>query len=63
MRSLTKVEVAAMWFFHDDYAERGIGAIEYYKQLPEHDKRLMRDMVKQIEEAAVFETPRPRLVS
>ena len=48
MRELTKCEVAAMWFYHDDYARRGIGAVEYWKQLDESGKCLMREMVAAI---------------
>ena len=51
MRKLTKHEVAAMWHFHDEYADLGLGAIDYWKGLSAREKRFIRDMVKEIEEA------------
>lgn len=51
MTKLTKLEVAAMWFFHADYAKQRIGAVEYFKRLSPSNKRLITDMVKAITEA------------
>ena len=55
MRDLTKVERAARWFFCEDYARGGLSAVEFWKQLPEHDKNNIRQMVKDIEACKVFE--------
>jgi hypothetical protein len=51
MIKLNKLEVAAMWFFHKDYAAQRIGAVEYFKRLSSHDKRTITDMVKEITDA------------
>lgn len=51
MRELNKYEVAAMWHFHDEYADLGLGAIAYWKGLGARDKRFIRDMIERIEEA------------
>ena len=51
MDKLHKVEVAAMWFYHDEYSAQKLGARDFYKRLPESKQKLMRDMVKEIEAA------------
>ena len=51
MRKLTKYEIGAMWLFHNEYAELGLGAIDYWKGLSKSDKRLVEDMVREIESA------------
>jgi len=44
MRELTAEEVCAMYHFHDEYAELGLGAIEYYTGLSARDKQYIKDM-------------------
>lgn len=51
MSDLRRVEVAAMWFYHDEYAKQRLGAKEFYRQLPPYRKGLMKDMVREIVEA------------
>lgn len=51
MIELTQQEIAAMWLYHEDYATLGIGAIYFYKQLPQHSKNLVDDMIREIEKA------------
>ena len=48
MRQLTRVERAAMWFYHDEYAAQALGAINFYTSLPIDRKRLMERMVEEI---------------
>jgi hypothetical protein len=55
MRGLTKVEVAAMWRYSDEYARSGLGAIEFWKRLPNHKKSLAREMINEIEKCPIFE--------
>ena len=50
-RLLTKYEVAAMWFYHDEYADSKLSAVDFYKQLSDSQKRLMKDMVGEIMKA------------
>ena len=52
MRELTAEEVCAMYHFHDEYAELGLGAIEYYKGLSARDKQYIKDMTAAIMKAA-----------
>ena len=51
MRQLKRVEAAAIWFYHDEYAAQDYGAIDFYKQLPLEKKQLMEQMVDEIIEA------------
>ena len=53
IRDLNKYEVAAMWHFHEEYADLVIGAIAYWKGLSTREKSFIRDMVKEIESAVV----------
>jgi hypothetical protein len=52
MRELTRHEVVAMWLWSAEYARSGVGAIEWFKRLPEHRRRNVEDFVKQYDEAA-----------
>lgn len=52
MRELTPEEVCAMYHFHNEYAELGLGAIEYYKGLSVRDKKYIKDMTAAILNAA-----------
>lgn len=52
MRELTPEEVCAMYHFHNEYAELGLGAIEYYKGLSARDKQYIKDMTAAILNAA-----------
>lgn len=52
MRELTPEEVCAMYHFHNEYAELGLGAIEYYKGLSARDKQYIKDMASAILNAA-----------
>lgn len=48
LRELTPEEVCAMYHFHDEYAELGLGAIAYYKGLSSGDKNFVKRMVKDV---------------
>ena len=52
MRELTPEEVCAFYHFHNEYAELGLGAIEYYKGLSARDKQYIKDMTSAILKAA-----------
>ena len=52
MRELTPEEVCAFFHFHNEYAELGLGAIEYYKGLSARDKQYIKDMTAAILNAA-----------
>lgn len=56
MRELTPEEVCAMYHFHNEYAELGLGAIEYYKGLSARDKQYIKDMT-----AAILKAAQPRM--
>jgi len=51
MRQLKRVEAAAMWFYHDEYAAQTLSAIDFYRQLPFDKQQLMEKMVDEIVEA------------
>ena len=51
MRQLKRVERAAMWFYHNEYALQKLSAIDFFKQLPVEQQRLMQQMVDEIVEA------------
>ena len=51
MRELTRYERGAMWLYHNEYAEGGLGAIEFWKKLGKYEKNTVRRMVKDIVEA------------
>jgi hypothetical protein len=51
VRKLTKQEVAAMWLFSSEYADKGISAIDFYESLPNSKKTLVKFMLSQIKEA------------
>ena len=59
MRELTPEEVCAMYHFHNEYAELGLGAIEYYKGLSARDKQYIKDMTTAILKSAVNANRRP----
>lgn len=48
---LTKYEVAAMWLFHDLYAQLGLSAIEFWQNIGKSKQDLVRKMVEEIEAA------------
>jgi len=48
LRELSPEEVCAMYHFHDEYAELGLGAIAYYKGLSAGDKNFIKRMVKDV---------------
>jgi len=48
MRQLTRVERAAMWFYHNEYAAQSLSAIDFYQQLPYDKQALMQQMVDEI---------------
>ena len=48
MRELKRVERAAMWFYHDEYAAQNLSAIDFYAQLPFQKKALVQSMVDEI---------------
>lgn len=48
MRELTPFETAAMWHFHDRYAARAIGAIDFYQSLTARERYFISDMVSAI---------------
>ena len=48
MRQLKRVERAAMWFYHDEYASQKLSAVDFYAQLPDDMKQLMQRMVDEI---------------
>ena len=52
MRELTPDEVCAFYHFHDEYAQLGLGAIEFYKRLSARNKQFIKDMTLAIIEAA-----------
>lgn len=52
MRELTPEEVCAMYHFRNEYAELGLGAIEYYKGLSPRDKSFIDDMTAAILKAS-----------
>jgi len=47
----SKVEVAAMYFYHAEYAYQALGAVRFYERLTLAQKKLMAQMVREIEEA------------
>jgi hypothetical protein len=53
MRNLKphKEAVIAMWLFGEEYSRLGIGAIDYYDQLPGSKKRLCACMLEDINNA------------
>lgn len=48
---LTVHEIAAMWLCGEKYAEIGLSAKDYWKELSEWDKANVKRMVKEIAEA------------
>ena len=48
MREITQQERAAMWLYHDEYAETGLGAIEFYKRLGQYEKNNVDRMIVEI---------------
>ena len=40
-----------MWLYHEEYAELGIGAIEFYAQFPQYKKNRVDDMLTEIAKA------------
>ena len=51
MRQLKRVERAAMWFYHNEYAAQSLSAIDFYKQLSVDRQELMQRMVNEILES------------
>ena len=56
IRPLTPQETCAMYHYHSEYAELGIGAIAYYKGLSPRDKSFIDDMT-----AAILKAAQPRV--
>ena len=48
-RDLTREEIAAMYVFHKEYATQTCGAIEFWRLLPEYRKRVVRELLQQLE--------------
>jgi hypothetical protein len=51
MRDLSREEVAAMYVFHDEYAAQACGAIEFWRTLAPGHKRVVREMLSQLDVA------------
>jgi hypothetical protein len=51
MRPLNIEEVCAMWLWGKEYAEGGLGAVEFYKSLSNYRKHIIDDFVKDIKRA------------
>ena len=45
MRNLTKPEVVAMWLWGKEYANSGLGAVEWYERLNSYRKHLVDDFM------------------
>lgn len=48
MRDLTQCELAATWLYGEEYAMRGVSAIDFWRQLPRVSKQIVRDMVRDL---------------
>ena len=48
---LSKEEVAAMWLFHNEYADLGLSAQDYWKGLSGSNRELVRKMLWEISAA------------
>ena len=46
-----KEAVIAMWLFGKEYADLGLGSMDYYNGLTASDKKLCKRMLKDIDEA------------
>ena len=47
MSSSLKIhELAAMWLYHNEYGAQSLSAVDFYAQLPERDKNVVGQMVK-----------------
>ena len=51
MRKLTVNEIAAMWLYHKEYADKGCGAIKFHEELEQYEKNNIARMIKEIMEA------------
>lgn len=51
MRDLTQCEVAAMWLYGAEYAKSGLSAMDWWKQLSNSRREVVRRMVAEITEA------------
>ena len=47
----TKGAVAAMFIYHDEYAARGVGSMDFWDGLTLHEKAVCEDCVGKIEAA------------
>jgi len=43
-KPLTKQQVAAMWLYHDAYARQRCGAVKFYEQLHDWEKRTIQSV-------------------
>ena len=48
MRNLTKEEIFAMYFWHEEYAKESISAINFHKNLSATGKRICKEAVDKI---------------
>jgi hypothetical protein len=51
MRKLTEEEVAAMWLMGDEYSGQSLGIVDFYEQLPEARKQMVRNFLAALAEA------------
>ena len=47
-REITKDEIGAMWLYHEEYANKRLGAIAFWKGLSDSQKSNVRRMVNEI---------------
>ncbi len=46
-----KEAVIAMWIFGEEYADLGLGSMDYYNGLSDYNKKLCSRMLEDVEEA------------
>jgi len=57
-RDLTREEIAAMYVFHDEYAAQSDGAINFYRFLAPGHRRVVQELLRQLEKARNLVQPR-----
>ena len=57
-RDLTREEIAAMYVFHSEYAIQTCGAIQFWRLLPEYRKRVVLELLRQLDKAGNPVQPR-----
>jgi len=48
MSELTRVEIAAIWLYHEEYAAQKLSAKEFYAQLLPYKQRTIDTMIEEI---------------